>query len=134
MTKTEAYQILGISKSAAYSKADLLYREKCKKLRLQIIPGMPVTVRQKALAELCSIETAWKTLQAHSSTKSSNPKSSRKKAARPSPVNVLPYTKPRTIAEAWEQVVSLMPFSRPVAVVIIIAVFLFTLLSLLAHF
>ena len=132
MTKTEARQILGISSSTNRSKAELLYQEKCKKIRLQMVPGMPVTTREKALAKLTSVNAAWETLQSPRYKKPTTKKSPRKKTSKSSPVNVIPYRKPKTLAEAWEQLISLMPFSRPVAVVIIIAVFLLTLVSLIA--
>jgi len=138
MTQAEAYTVLGISSSARRSKAELLYQEKSKKLRLQMVPGMPVAIRQKAQAELARVDTAWQIVQASrptrpTSTKPATTKPATRKTARPSPANVMPYRKPQTLAEAWEEVISLMPFSRPVAVMVLILVFLITILSLLTR-
>lgn len=131
MTKAEAHQILGTGGSVSRSKAELLYREKYKKLRLQMIPGMPVATRQKALAELARVDTAWKTLQAPGSAKPAAKRPATKKPARPRSGNVIPYRKPQTLAEAWEQVVALSPFSEAVTAIITITVFLLTIMSLL---
>jgi len=133
MTQTEAYTVLGISGSTRRSKAEILYQEKSKKLRLQMVPGMPVAIRQKAQAELARVDTAWQIVQAARPTKPATTKAPTRKTARPSPATVMPYRKPQTLAEAREEVISLMPFSRPVAVIVLILVFLMTILSLLTH-
>ena len=138
MTQAEAYTVLGISSSTRRSNAEMLYQEKSKKLRLQMVPGMPVAIRQKAQAELARVDTAWQIVQAArptrpTSAKPTTPKPAKRKTARPSPANVMPYRKPQTLGETWEEVISLMPFSRPVAVIVMILVFLITILSLLAH-
>jgi len=139
MTQAEAYRVLGISSSTRRPNAQLLYQEKCKKLRLQMVPGMPVAIRQKAQAELARVDTAWQIVQAARPTRptSAKPvtaKPATRKKARPSPPNVIPYRKPQTLAEAWEQVVLLSPFSEAVTAVIMIAVFLLTIISLLKNF
>jgi len=135
MTQAEAYRVLGISGSAKRSKAEILYQEKSKKLRLQMVPGMPVAIRQKARTELARVDTAWQIVQAArpTSAKPATAKPATRKTARPSPATVMPYRKPQTLAEAWEEVISLMPFSKPVAVIVLILVFLITILSLLTH-
>jgi precorrin-4 methylase len=136
MTKEEAYKTLGITGSISTSRAEQFYKEKCKKLRFQTVPGMPAAIRQKAHAELATVNMAWQVLQTaghtkHTATKPATPKPAVKKKAKPPSTYTIPYQKPRTLAEAWEQLFSLMPFSRPVAVIIVIAVFLLTIISLL---
>lgn len=63
MTRTEACRTLGISSSASNSKAELVYKEKCKELRLQIVPGMPLETRQQAQTELVKVTSALHTVQ-----------------------------------------------------------------------
>ena len=137
MTKEEAYKTLSITGSTSVYKAEQLYQEKCKKLRLQMVPGMPVTTRQKAQAEMALIDTAWQVLQTagptkHTATKPATPRPAAKKKTKPPLTYTIPHQKPQTLAESWEQLISLMPFSRTVAVIIVITVFLLTIMSLLA--
>jgi len=133
MTKAEAYRVLGTSSSAGRSKAELLYQDKCRKLRLQMVPGMPVSARQSAHAELARINTAWQVIQAPGPARTATKKAATQRTARSSPASVLPYRKPRTLGEAWEQVASAMPFSEPVTAIILILVFLITIAALLSR-
>ncbi len=139
MTRAEAYKTLGITSSTSVYRAEQLYQEKCKKLRLQMVPGIPVTTRQKAHAEMALVDTAWQVLQTagptkHTATKPATPKPTAKKKTKPPSTYTIPYQKPQTLAESWEQLISLMPFSRTVAVIVVITVFLLTIMSLLASF
>lgn len=54
--------------------------------------------------------------------------------AKPKPAVINTYHTPQTLAEAWDQVFSLLSFSRPVSVMIMIIVFLLTIISLLKKF
>jgi hypothetical protein len=134
MTKAEAYRVLGTSSSASRSKAELLYQDKCRKLRLQMVPGMPVAARQSARAEMAKINTAWQAIQAPGPARATTRQATATpRTTRSSPATVLPYRKPRTLGEAWQQVVSMMPFSEPVTVIILILVFLVTMAALLSR-
>lgn len=133
MTKAEAYKVLGTSSSAGRSKAELLYREKCRTLRLQMVPGMPVAVRQNAQAELARIGAAWQVIQAPGAAQRAKKKTAAKKAAGPTPTHIPPYRKPQTLGEAWGQVVAMMPFSEPVAAVVMILALLVTIMVVLTH-
>lgn len=136
MTETDAYKVLGASRSVAQSRAERLYRQKRAQLRLQIVPGMPLATRQKAQAQLAELETAWQVLQvsrparARRPTKK-KPKPAARKAATPSRTPRRPYPKPQTLGEAWEQVASMMPFSEPVTAIILILGLLATIMALL---
>ena len=131
MTKTEAYKIVGVSASANRSKVELAYRGKCKKLRLKLIPGMPLATRRKAQTDLIKLTSAWQIIKALPPRKARIPMPAVRKATRRRPVVVNVYRKPQTLAEAWQQVLSLMPFSEPVAVVIIIMAILLAIVFLL---
>ena len=133
MTKAEAYKTLGIPMAAGPKTAETSYLEKRKKLQIQFLPGIPFATRQEAQTELIRIDAAWRTIQAsHKAT----PKPAKKRAAtgnptKPFPARPVPYQKPQTLADAWEELISMMPFSRHVTVAILILVFLLTMLSLL---
>jgi len=133
MTREEAYKALGVSRTAGRSKAEQLYRERCRKLRLQMVPGMPTTARQKAQAELARVDTAWQVLRAPGPATNTTGKPSTKRAARSSAANVVPHRTPQTLGEAWEQVASAMPFSEPVIAVVLILVLLVVILALVTH-
>lgn len=130
MTKAEARTTLGITGSANRSEAALVYEEKCKKLRLKMVPGMPEATRHKAYAELARLIAAWRILQPISAA----PRRQRKRAYRKPPIR-RPVSKnssqrPQTLGEAWEEVLSMMPFPEPVVAMVIIAVFLLVIASL----
>lgn len=136
MTKAEAYKTLGVGKSTSRSKAELVYREKCKELRSQLVPGVPTETRTKAGAELARLAAAWQTIRTEPAHKTRTPKTATAKSPpkppRPERPAVRPCQKPQTLGEAWEQVVSQMPFSEPVAVLILILMLLIAILSLLS--
>ena len=133
MTKAEAYRVLGTSSSADRSTAELLYQDKCRKLRLQMVPGMPVAVRHSAQAELARIDAAWQVIRAPGPARTATRQAATPRNTRPSPASVPPYRKPQTLGEAWEQVVAVMPFSEPVTAIILILVFLITMAALLTR-
>ncbi len=134
MTKAEAYRVLGISSSAGRSKAELLYQDRCRKLRLQMVPGMPVAARQSAQAELARIGAAWQVIRAPGPARTATKQATATpRTTRSSPASVPPYQKPQTLGEAWQQVVAVMPFSEPVMAIILVLVFLITIAALLSR-
>jgi len=134
MTRAEAYRILGISRSVSRSSTVQAYRETQKKLRVKLIPGNSLVDRQKAQAELARVTTAWQILQTAPARKTRAKKPTRKKPPRVKPATVRPDPKPQTLAEAWELLTQLLPFSEPVIVIISIAVFLLIIVLLLTSF
>jgi hypothetical protein len=129
MTLSEAVHVLGAD-SMSHAKAGLLYREKREKLRLQMVPGMPVGMRQNAQAELARLEAAWQIINAQPAT----PKKRRTRRNVPRrPAKVVPRGKPQTLGEAWDQVASAMPFPEPVLVVMVILVALLILVALVRY-
>ena len=133
MTKTQAYKMLGTSSSAGRGRAELLYREKCRKLRLQMVPGMPAEVRQKAQAELAAVDAAWQIIRASSPAKTPPTKSARKPTTGPSAANVTSRPRPQAPAPAWDPAASETPFSSPVMVIVAIAVLVLIVMALLTR-
>ena len=132
MTKREACKLLDISISATRPQAQVAYRQKQKKLQLQLIPGMPPETRRKAQSELVRLGSAWqalKTLPVHKPLKT-KPQTV-KPTLRPKPSIPNLSRKPKTLGEAWEQLSSTCPFPGPVLAVLLIVVFLLIILGLL---
>jgi hypothetical protein len=131
MTEEEARKTLGITSSTSRSKVAMVYEEKCRKFRLQMIPGMPEVTRHKAYGELAKLSTAWQTLQAAPTARHRQRKKPHRKSPTQRAASANRSQRPQTLAEAWEEVVFQMPFSEPVLVTILIAVALLTLTLLL---
>ena len=131
MTQEEARQTLGITGSTSRSKTALVYEEKCKKLRLHMVPGMPEATRHKAYSELAKLSSAWQTLQAVPAFRCRPRKKAHCKSPtrRHAPANR--SQRPQTLADAWEAVVLQMPFSETVVVIISIVIALLILISLM---
>ena len=62
--QSASLQSVGYEQFCRPCRVELLYREKCRKLRLQMVPGMLAEVRQKAQAELATVEAAWQIIRA----------------------------------------------------------------------
>jgi len=131
MTKTEARKTLGITSSANRSKTKLIYEEKSKKLRLQMVPGMPEATRHKAYGELARLSTAWQTLQTTPATRCRRKKKTHRKSPTHKPVSASCSQRPQNLGEVWGEFVSLMPFSEPVVLMISILIPLLILTLLL---
>jgi hypothetical protein len=129
MTKAEAYSVLGTSNSVACSKTELLYQQKRKELRLQMVPGMPVATRQKAMTDLTTLEAAWQVLQTAPPTPHRSPKRARSKPMPAQPVTAANVASPwaQSLGEAWDQVILLLPFSRPVSSAVLLLLLVVTL-------
>lgn len=132
MTKTEACKLLDISISATRPQAELAYRQKQKKLQLQLIPGMPPETRRKAQSELVRLDSAWQTLK---TLPVQEPIKIKPPRATPRPKRSVPNLerKPNTLGEAWEQLSSTCPFPGPVLAVLLIVVFLLIILGSLVN-
>lgn len=133
MTKAQAYKVLGTSSSAGRCRAELLYGEKCRKLRLQMMPGMPAEARQKAQAELATVDAAWQIIRASSPAKTPATQSARKPTTGSSAANVTSRPRPQTPGQAWDPAASETPFSSPVMVIVAIAVLVLIVMALLTH-
>ena len=131
MTKIEACKVLGISRSASSVKAEQAYLNIQKQLCLQLVPGNTLADRQKAQAQLAELTTAWQVLQ-KSPHKSHTRKPAPKKPRKSKPATVIPYPKPQTLAEAWELLVTLLPFPEPVIAILLCVIFLLVLIGLLS--
>lgn len=126
MTLSQAYSVLGTN-SRSHAKAQQLYRDKRQELRLQMVPGMPVKIRQNAQTELAQLEAAWQVIN----TRPATPKKRRTQKTVPGPpVKAVPQGKPQTLGDAWDQAASTMPFPEPVIVIVVILVALGILIAL----
>ena len=138
MTKIEASRILGISRSAGSAKVEQAYRKKQKKLQLKLIPGMEKADRQKAQSDMAMLMTARDVFCGILSTSKPSPtKSSQRKTRRPKPRKAKPkatatnnYSKPQTLADAWDLMVTMLPFPQPVVTILFLLMFLFLILLL----
>jgi hypothetical protein len=133
MTEIEAYKVLGTSSSVGRSRTELLYQQKCRKLRLQMMPGMPAEVRQRAQAELAPVNAAWQIIRAASPAKIPTTKPAWKPTTGPSTANVTSCRRPQIPGPAWAPAASEMPFSSPVMVIAAIAVLVLIVIALLTR-
>lgn len=140
MTKIEACKLLGISRSAGSAKAEQAYLKKHNELRYKLCPGNPKAGRQKAQADIAMLMTARDVFCGiPSASKASPKKTNHRKTARPKPKKAKPaaavnnYPKPQTLAEAWELLVTLLPFPEPVVAILLGVIFLLVLIGLLSN-
>jgi hypothetical protein len=133
MTKAQAYKVLSMSTSASYGRAELLYREKCRRLRLEMMPGMPAEIRQKAQAELVTVDAAWQVIRATNPAKTPATKPARKPTAGPSTRPVTSHHRAQTQSQAQDPAASETPFSSPVMVIVAIAVLILIAMTLLTR-
>ena len=133
MTKAQAYRVLGMSSSVGRGRAELLYRQKCHELRLQMMPGMPAAARQKAQAKLAQVNAAWQVVRAPSPAQTTARKTPRKQPTGPAPVHLTPYHKAQSPGKAWEQMASALPFPELVTVILVIVVLVLAIVTLLRH-
>lgn len=145
MTEIEAYKLLGISRSASAAKATQAYRKTHDELRRKLCPGNIKADRQKAQIEMARLMTAKQVLQIETIKKPAIRKPVPRKATkakpttrRPRPKRAKPatastnnYSKPQTLAEAWDLIVTMMPFPQPVVAMLFLLMFLLVTLRLL---
>ena len=134
MTEVQARQILGITRSASRQKVQLAYEDKRRQLQRRLAPGMPVAVRQQAINDLTEIASAGEVLRvlSRNHARPTKPPQSR---PRPPQVPTGTATTPQTLGEAWDLVVSALPFSRPVNVVVVaVSLVLLILISAIVIF
>jgi hypothetical protein len=140
MTKTEARKTLGITSNTSHTKAKLIYRQKQQKLQAQLLPGTPRETREKAKHELAELTEVWHIIQTTTRSKPRTTKPvKRKKPAKhkiptQQPTTVKVYTQPETLGDFWDELISSMPFSEPVAVIILILMFLIFMMFILSIF
>ena len=144
MTKIEACKLLGISRSAGFAKAEQAFRKRQKTICLQLVPGNTLADRQKAQAELAKLTTARQifqtTLTAKPYTRKPMPKKPKQrkttrpktKKTKPAPAAVNNHPKPQTLAEAWDLIMTMLPFSQPVVAILLLLMFLLVILRLLS--
>lgn len=63
MTATQAYQILNMSPGASLPEIERAYKVALQALQLQLVPGQPVAVRQKAQAQIAELKSAFEFLK-----------------------------------------------------------------------
>ena len=139
MTKSESCKLLGISQSAGPAKAERAYLKKHNELRYKLCPGNTKADRQKAQVKMAKLMTARDILcRIPSAPKSYHQKTNQRKTTRPKPKKAKPaaaannYSKPQTLAEAWNLIVTMMPFSQPAVAILFLLMFLLVILRLLS--
>ncbi len=123
MTKAEAYRILGASRSVARFRAERLYQQRCTQLRLRMVPGMPVAIRQRAQVELAQVDAAWRVITAAGATSSSA------RTPRTPPARVSPRRKQRTVVAMGKRIASAMRYLAMIAAAILALVVIITLIK-----
>ncbi len=63
MTLTQAYEVLNVSPNAGWAQIEQAYRTGLQALHLQLVPGQPVTVRQKAQEQIAKLSSAFEFLK-----------------------------------------------------------------------
>jgi hypothetical protein len=63
MTATQAYHVLNVSPGAGLPEIEQAYKAALQTLQLQLVPGLPVAVRQKALAQIAELKSAFEFLK-----------------------------------------------------------------------
>ena len=141
MTKIEACNLLGVSRSAGKAKAKQAFSERHRELTRRLRPGNLPAVRQKTQADIAMLMTARDTFcQLPSSPRPYPQKSHQRKTQKPKPRKAKPaaaavinYPKPQTLADAWELFVQLSPFHEHVTMILLALTFLIVLIGLLAN-
>ena len=122
MTKTDARQILGISRSAGLKSAERAYRQQQQVLRIRMVPGNPRSDRQRAQSELTELTAAWKSLQ------TKQPKETRPvkqhKPAPPQSRHICIEDVVQNFFETWDILVEMAPFPKFVTKLFLIVWFL----------
>lgn len=127
MTKAQAYKVLGASRSVARFRAERLYQQKCRHLRLQMVPGMPVAVRHRAQAELAQLDAAWHVITAAGPARSPARKPAARKPATPLPPRVPPRRKPATVVAMGKRIASAIPYLALITAVMLALIVTITL-------
>ena len=133
MTTAEAYRTLGVATNVSRKKAEAAYHERQKYLQLCLVPGRPMETRHRAMEELAKLNTAWETIQRKPRPRRYGAAQARPQVPRPRPRQVQSPGVPQTLGEAWEQVVCLLPFSKPVNSWVLILLLLLVLLSVIVR-
>ena len=63
MTANEAYQVLNVGPGAGMAEIERAYKAALQALQLQLVPGQPVDVRQKAQAQIAELKSAFEFLK-----------------------------------------------------------------------
>ena len=133
MTKLEARKLLGISASASRSKTEQAYHRKLREYRLRQIPGNTLEQRQQAYQESVKANAAWNILSQTNKKQSQRPVTTNAaKTASKSSRHKQPES--HNMAEAWDLLVQLLPFSETttaIVSVVVIVIFLILVLSYL---
>ena len=132
MTTAEACTTLGVSQPVRRTAVQQAFQVNHKKLQSKVVPGNCLADRQKAQAELVKLTTARQVLLAQPANKPAGRKPSSKKPQRHKQVPTTTYPQPQDLAEAWEQLVQLLPFSKSVATTVIILIFVLSAISLIS--
>lgn len=130
MTKEQARNILGISHSASIKTTEQAYQQKCRQLQIRMVPGNPCSCRQKAQIELAKLVTARRMLSNHKSNENEN--STSRTATKHHPVNrTTTYTPTHNMGNLWNDFFDMLPIPKPVAILLLVAMFFCVFVTLL---
>lgn len=129
MTKAEAYRFLGTSRSVARFRAERLYQQKCRHLQLQMVPGMPVAIRQRAQVELAQLDAAWRIITAAGAARSSAKKPTTPKTPTSARPRVPPRRKSPAVVAMGKRITSAMPYLAIITAVMLALVVTITLIK-----
>lgn len=86
MTTNQAYKVIGVAQGSSGSQVEQAYKNKLQSLHLQMIPGQPLAVRERADQQVAELASAWDRLKnlpsrTYSSTATSSRKPSQQQTA-----------------------------------------------------
>jgi hypothetical protein len=99
---------------------------------MQDVPGMPRQTREKATAELLRLTAAWQIIESTLPPKPDTKKPATAKTPTPKPATVDLHQQAQTLAEVWEQMASLSPFSESRLTAILALVLILVILAIIA--
>lgn len=122
MRTEQAYKELGVTKRSSLAKIEQAYKVKSEKLQLHMLPGYSQREREHAAEQMVKLASAREVLR-HASTnpvanKAEPPSGGRKKPRASKPRWSQP---PSSLAEAWDQLFSMLPFSPVVSLIVVLA-------------
>jgi len=122
MTKEQAYKELGVTKRSSIAKIEQAYKVRSEKLQLHMLPGYSQCEREYAAEQMAKLASAVEVLR-HASTNPVANKAEPRSGARKKPRASKPSWSqpPDSLAEAWDQFFSMLPFSPVVNLVVVLA-------------
>ena len=130
MTIDQAYRVIGVSRNSTRSQVEQAYKSKLQNLHLQMIPGQPLAVRQRAEQQVAHLKTALEVLQMVAAQAYGHPWANAPTTAQPQPAAGFPQQ--QSGGQGWTQSSTVTPLSnRAVVMSFLIAGFIMLVIILL---